>query len=107
MNEPPRRSDVAVRVAKDDGHQPGPAAFTVAASRAAGAKNASVISVHTAGEITCVAGVAAPGRPSAVAVTLAVVVAALKAEDRVPSPTGGMAADRRPGAPLRVIAGSG
>ena len=49
--------------------------------------NASVISAHTAEEIICVVGVAAPDRPAAVAVALAVVADALKAEDRVPSPS--------------------
>ena len=87
MNEPPSRYDVTVRVAKDDGHQPDPAAFAVAASRAASTRNASVLSAHTAREIICVVGVAAPDRPSAVAVALAVVADALKAEDPVPSPS--------------------
>jgi hypothetical protein len=49
--------------------------------------NASVISAHTAKEIICVIGVAAPGRPSAVAVALAVVAGALKAKDPVRSPS--------------------
>jgi hypothetical protein len=64
-----------------------PAAFAVAISRAASAMNASVISAHTAQEIICVTGVAAPGRPSAVAVALAVVAGALNAADPVPSPS--------------------
>jgi hypothetical protein len=42
--------------------------------------NASVLSAHTAEEIICVVGVAAPGRPAAVAVALAVVAGALNAE---------------------------
>ncbi len=66
---------------------PGPAAFAVAASRAASNRNASVVSAHAAGEIICDAGVAAPGRPSAVAVARAVVAGALKGEDPVPSPS--------------------
>jgi hypothetical protein len=86
MNKPPGRYDVTVRVARD-GHLPDPAAFAVAASRAASSRNASVVSAHTAGEIICVVCVAAPGRPSAVAVALAVVAGALKAEDLVPSPS--------------------
>ena len=49
--------------------------------------NASVISAHTAQEIICVVDVAAPDRPSAVAVALAVVAGALNAEDPVPSPS--------------------
>jgi hypothetical protein len=49
--------------------------------------NESVLSAHTAEEIICLVGVAAPGRPSAVAVALAVVAGALKAEDPVRSPS--------------------
>jgi hypothetical protein len=88
MNKPPSRYDVTVRVAKDGGHPlPDPAAFTAAASRAASSVNASVLSAHTAEEIICIVGVAAPDRPSAVAVALAVVAGALNAEDPVPSPS--------------------
>ena len=86
MNKPPGRYDVTVRVAGDDGHPPGPAAFAAAASGAASRVNASVISAHTAKEIICVVGVAAPDRPAAAAVALAVVAGALKAEDPVRSP---------------------
>ena len=68
MDNPPGRYDVTVRVARDDGHSlPDPAAFAVAASRAASSRDAGVLSAHTAEEIICVVGVATPGRPSAVA----------------------------------------
>jgi hypothetical protein len=87
MNKPPSRYDVTVRVAGDDGHPPGPAAFAVTASGAASSVNASVISAHTAKEIICAVGVAAPDRASAVAVALAVVAGALTAEDPVRSPS--------------------
>jgi hypothetical protein len=88
MNKPPSRYDVTVRVARDDGHPlPDPAAFADAASRAASSMNASVVSAHTAEEIICVVGVTAPDRPSVVAIALAVVASALKAEDLVPSPS--------------------
>ena len=87
MNKPPGRYDVTVRVAGDDGHLTGPAAFAAAASRAASAMNATVISAHTAQEVICVVGVAAPDRPSAVAVALAVVAGALNAADPVRSPS--------------------
>ena len=87
MDKPPSRYKVTIRVAEDDGHQPDPAAFAVAASRAASSRNASVVSAYTAEEIICVVGVVAPGRPSAVAVALAVVADALRAEDPVPSPS--------------------
>jgi hypothetical protein len=49
--------------------------------------NACIVSAHAAGEIICVAGVAAPGRPSAAAVALAVVAGAFKAEVPVRSPS--------------------
>jgi hypothetical protein len=81
MNKPPDRYDVTVRVARDDDHPADPAPFAVAASKAASSMNASVISAHTAKEVICVVGVAAPDRPSAVAVALAVVAGALNAED--------------------------
>ena len=87
MDKPPSRYDVTVRVAKDDGHPPDPAAFAAAASQAASSRNASVVSAHTAEEIICVVSVAAPDRPAAVAVALAVVADALKAEDPVRSPS--------------------
>ena len=87
MTNPPSRYDVTVRVAGDDGHPPDPAAFAAAASGAASSVTASVLSAHTAEEIICVVGVAAPDRPSAIAVALAVVAAALKAEDPVRSPS--------------------
>ena len=86
MNESPSRHDVTVRVASDDGHQPNPAAFAVAASREASIRNASVVSAHMAEEIICVVTVAAADRPSAVAIALTVVASALKAEDGVRSP---------------------
>jgi hypothetical protein len=87
MNRPPGRYDVTVRVATDDGQSPDPAAFAAAASQAASSMNASVLSAHTAEEIICVVGVAAPDRPAAVAVALAVVAGALNAEDPVPPPS--------------------
>ena len=58
MHKPPSRYDVTVRVAKDDGNQPDPAAFAAAASNAASSRNASVVSAHTAREIICLVCVA-------------------------------------------------
>jgi len=87
MDNPPSRYDVTVRVGKDDGHQPDPAAFAAAASQAPSSRNASVVSAHTAKEIICVVCVAAPDRPAAVAVALAVVADALRAGDPVRSPS--------------------
>jgi len=46
IEKPPSRYEVTIRVAKDDGHQPDPAAFAVAASRAASSRTASVVSAH-------------------------------------------------------------
>ncbi len=87
MDKPPSRYDVTVRVAKDDGHPPDPATFAVAANEAASSRNASVVSAHTAEEVICVVCVAAPERPVAIAVALAVVADALRAGDPVPSPS--------------------
>ena len=56
-------------------------------SQAASRRNASVVGAHTAEEIICVVCVAAPDRPAAIAVALAVVADALKAESPVPSPS--------------------
>jgi hypothetical protein len=87
MDKPPSRYNVTVRVAKDDGHSPDPAAFAATANEVASSRNASVVSAHTAGEIICVVCVAALDRPSAIAVALAVVADALRAADPVPSPS--------------------
>jgi len=79
MDKPASRYDVTIRVAKDDGHQPDPATFAVAASQAASRRNASIVSAHTAEEVICVVCVTAPDRPAATAVALAVVADALRA----------------------------
>ena len=87
MNEPLNRYDVTVTVARDGGYLPDPAEFAVAAERAASSMNASVLSAHTAEQIISVVTVQTADRSAAVAVALAVVADALKAEDPVPSPT--------------------
>ena len=87
MDKPPSRYDVIVRVAEDDGRPADPATFAVVADKAASGRNASVVSAHTAEEVICVVCVAAPNRPAAVAVALAVVADALRAEDLVRSPS--------------------
>jgi hypothetical protein len=87
MDKPPCRYDVTVRVTKEDGHSPDPATFAAAASQAASSRNASIVSAHTAQEVICVVCVAAPDRPSAVAVALAVVADALSAGNLVRSPS--------------------
>jgi len=70
MNEPPRRSDITIRVAKEAGRHTDPAAFAAAASQAAAGRDASILSAHTAEEIICVVSVccghrAASGRRGA------------------------------------------
>ena len=87
MNEPPRRHDITIRVATGAGAHPGPAAFAVMASRAAAARNASILSAHTAGEIICVVSVPAATGPEAAAFALAVVAGTLRAGEAVSSPS--------------------
>ncbi len=87
MDKPPSRYEVTVRVAQDDGHPPDPATFAVAATEAASSRSASVVGADTAEEVICVVCVAAPDRPAAIAVALAVVAGALRAGDPVPSPS--------------------
>ena len=87
MNEPPRRHDITIRVAKEAGRHADPAAFTAAASQAAANRNASILSAHTAEEIICVVTVAAATGPQAAAVALTVVADALRAGNPLPSPS--------------------
>jgi hypothetical protein len=88
MNEPPRRHDITIRVPTEPGSHPDPAAFAVTASQAAAAKDASILSAHTAEEIICVVTVPAATGPEAAAVALAIVADALKAAPKaVPSPS--------------------
>jgi hypothetical protein len=79
MNEPRRRHDITIRVAKEPGRHTDPATFAAAASNAAAGRHASILSAHTAGEIICVVSVPAATGPQAVAVALAVVADALSA----------------------------
>jgi hypothetical protein len=66
---------------------PDPAAFAITASRAAAAKDARILSAHTAEEIICVVSVPADTSPEAATVALAIVADALKARQAVPSPS--------------------
>jgi len=86
MNEPPRRHDITIRVAKEAGCHADPAAFTAAASQAAANRNASILSAHTAEEIIGIVTPAATG-PQAAAVALAIVADALSAGDPQLSPS--------------------
>jgi hypothetical protein len=87
VNEPPRRHDITIRVAKQAGRHTDKAAFAAAASQAAAGRDASILSAHTADEIIWVVSVAAATGPQAVAVALALVADALRAGDPLPSPS--------------------
>jgi hypothetical protein len=87
MDKPPGRYEATVRVAKDDNQPADPATFAVAVNKAASSRNASVVSAHTAEEVICVVCVAAPDRPAAIAVALAVVADALRAGNPARSPS--------------------
>ncbi len=78
MNEPPSRYNVTVTARCDGSYVPDPAAFTVAAERAAWSRSASISSAYLADEIISVVTVTAPDRYAAVAVARAVVSDALK-----------------------------
>jgi hypothetical protein len=84
VDEPPRRYDVIIKVARDCGQLPDPVTFAVAADQAASRRFASIISVHMADTIINVVTVIAPGRYAALAVARAVVSDALKLQ--APSP---------------------
>ena len=86
MNEPPRRHSITIRIATEAGHQPNPAVFAVTASRAAAARDASVVSAHTAEEIIRVVSFPADTGPEAAAIALAVVADALRAGKPVTTP---------------------
>jgi hypothetical protein len=87
VNEPPRRHDITIRVAKEADRHTDPAAFAAAASRAAAGRHASILSAHTAEEIICLVSVPAATGPQAVAIALAVVASALSAGDPQLSPS--------------------
>ena len=87
MYEPPRRHDITIRVATEAGRQPDPAAFAGRASQAATARNASILSAHTAEEIICVVSVLAASGAKASAIAVAVVADALRAGDPLLSPS--------------------
>ena len=87
VNEPPRRHDITIGVAREAGRHTDPAAFAAAASQAAAGRDASILSAHTADEIICVVSVPAATGPQAAAAALAVVADALRAGDRLRSPS--------------------
>ena len=63
---------------QDGGYHSNPAKFAVAASQAASARSASIISAHTSGQIVSIITVLTADQPAAVAVALGVVSDALK-----------------------------
>jgi len=87
MDERLRCHDITIRVATEAGCQPDPAAFTVRASQVAAARNASILSAHTAEEIICVVSVPVATRAEASVIALAVVADALRAGDPLLSPS--------------------
>jgi hypothetical protein len=88
MNEPPRGYDITIRVPTEPGSHPDPVTSAVTASQAAAARDASILSAHTAEEFICVASVPAATGPEAAAVALAIVADALKADPKAaPSPS--------------------
>ena len=78
MAELPRSYDVTITVDSGGDRPRNPAEFAVAAERAASARAASVVSVHTADQIITIVTVLAVDQPAALAVALAVVSEALK-----------------------------
>jgi hypothetical protein len=104
MNEPLSRYDVTVTVGCDGSSLPDPAAFTVAAERAAWSRSACIISAHLADKIITVSvvTVTAPHRYAAVAVARAVVSDALnrQALSSSQSPGGHTQHRAEPAAPL-------
>jgi hypothetical protein len=78
MTEPPRRYDITITVDRDGGYLPNPAEFTVTALQAAAARDAAIVSAHTAGQIISVVTIQALDRSAAVAAALAVVSEALR-----------------------------
>jgi hypothetical protein len=86
MNEPLNRYDVTVTARCDGGYLPDPAAFTVAAGRAAWSRSASIISAHLADKIISVVTVTAPDRYAARTVAQAVVSDALKRQALIIQP---------------------
>jgi hypothetical protein len=59
----PSRYDVTVTVTRDGGSLPSPAEFAAAAGQAASARNAGVISAHTAEKIISIVTAQAADRP--------------------------------------------
>ncbi len=94
MYEPPRRYNVTITVARDDGQLPDLVSFAVAADQAAWRRSASIVSAHTADTIISVVTVDAPDRYAAVAVARAVVSDALQHQAPSPSQRAGEARRR-------------
>jgi hypothetical protein len=91
MYEPPRRYNVTITIAREDGRLPDPVSFAAAAGRAAWRRSASIVSAHTADQLISVVTVHAPGRYVAEAVARAVVSDALKHQGPTPGQHAGEA----------------
>ena len=102
MYEPPRRYEVTIMIAREDGWLPDPVSFAAAAGRAAWCRSASIVSADTADQIISVVTVHAPSRYAAEAVARAVVSDALKHQGPTPSQHAGEA--RRGAAPAQTSA---
>lgn len=68
MDEPPRRYNLTITMAREGGRLPDPVSFAAAADRAAWRRSASIVSAYTADPIITVVIVHAPSRYAAVAV---------------------------------------
>ena len=102
MNKPPGRHDITIRVAKQAGRHPDPAAFAAAASQAAAGRDASILSAHTAEEIICVVSVPAATGAHAAAVWAAIAQAHAVLALAAATAVGGSGADSRIGRRRRV-----
>ena len=78
MTELPHRYDITITVGRDGGDHPDPAEFALVAGQAASARDASIVSAHTASQIISMVTVLAADQPAAIAVALVVVSDALR-----------------------------
>ena len=94
MDEPPRRYNLTITMAREGGRLPDPVSFAAAADRAAWRRSASIVSAYTADPIITVVIVHAPSRYAAVAVARAVISEALQPQLPASSPPAGEARGR-------------
>ena len=94
MDEPPRRYNLTITMAREGGRLRGPVSFAAAADRAAWRRSASIVSAYTADQIITVVIVHTPSRYAAVAVARAVISEALQHQLPASSPPAGEARGR-------------